>query len=163
MKTSTATYFAGAIFTTALFATFTSGIIGANAFSHSRSKRYLGSGTNPNNIGFTLGNQQLFPVNSGENDGWGNPIPTQQQLPTQNYQQPNNYGSQLNSFGGGNYQQTVDANNYGGTHQNNVGVGGIQNFAGARGEAQIQRILADARNSGGSHQTNAGIGGILAF
>ncbi|CAL8107969.1 unnamed protein product [Orchesella dallaii] len=163
MKTFVETQFAKAISVTTIFAIFSFELFGAEAFSHSRSKRYLGSGTNPNNIRVSLENQQLFPVNSAGNGGWGNPIPMQQQFPTQNYQQPNKYDGNYNSFGGGNYQQTVDTNNYGGTHQNNVGVGGIQNFAGARGEAQIQKILADAQNNGGSHQTNAGIGGILAF
>ncbi|CAL8107948.1 unnamed protein product [Orchesella dallaii] len=89
-------------------------------------------GTNSNNIRVGLGNQQLFLENSARNGEWGNPMRLQQQFPTQNYQQPNNYGGHSNSFGGGNYQQTVDTNNYGGTHQNNVGVGGIQNFAGSQ-------------------------------
>ncbi|CAL8107975.1 unnamed protein product [Orchesella dallaii] len=154
MKTFVETQFAKAIFFTTIFAIFSFEVIGTEAFTHSRTKRYLGWGTNPNNIRVSLGNQRPLPVNSGEsgesgesvesgesgesagNGGWGNRIPTQQKFQTQNYQQPNNYGGQYNSFGGGNYQQSVDTNNYGGTHQNNVGVGGIQNFAGARGEAR---------------------------
>lgn len=116
-----------------------------------RARRHVA--TNPDNIKVIVANPRTYPVMSNWIGGQRYGVPraeqSQQYIPQQqssfvpgiSQQRPPQYRQQP-SFNPG--VSTLDSNNDGGSHSNNLVIGGIQNFGGKRNEGNILKIFSNS-------------------